>query len=119
MNLFLNYLVVAALFALVLLPTGLGIARERRIDRQLREAEWGEAAFKETESALPVRVRTGPAVLKMTPDQPTTEKKTEESSAHQKEPSPSAHSEYQPSRASISSPSSYLRSLSIRSSASR
>ncbi|NUW02910.1 hypothetical protein, partial [Streptomyces sp. CAI 127] len=78
MNLFLNYLVVAALFALVLLPTGLGIARERRIDRQLREAEWGEAAFKETESALPVRVRTGPAVLKMTPDQPMTEKKTEQ-----------------------------------------
>ncbi|MER6603166.1 hypothetical protein ABT305_32785 [Streptomyces parvus] len=63
MNLFLNYLVVAALFALVLLPTGLGIARERRIDRQLRDAARGEAEPTETESALPVRVRTGPAVL--------------------------------------------------------
>ncbi|MFD0421868.1 hypothetical protein [Streptomyces parvus] len=51
MNLFLNYLVVAALFALVLLPTGLGIARERRIDRQLRDAARGEAEPTETESA--------------------------------------------------------------------
>ncbi|MGQ4727786.1 hypothetical protein ACUN3E_08995 [Streptomyces sp. Ju416(a)] len=50
MNLFLNYLVVAALFALVLLPTGLGIARERRIDRQLRDAARGEAEPTETES---------------------------------------------------------------------
>ncbi|WP_228990592.1 hypothetical protein [Streptomyces sp. DH8] len=38
MNTFLNYLVVAALFALVLAPVALGVARERRIDRQLREA---------------------------------------------------------------------------------
>ncbi|MCC8479203.1 hypothetical protein LMJ41_15080 [Streptomyces globisporus] len=51
MNLFLNYLVVAALFALVLLPTGLGVARERRIDRQLRDAARGEAEPTETESA--------------------------------------------------------------------
>ncbi|WP_432024372.1 hypothetical protein [Streptomyces parvus] len=51
MNLFLNYLVVAALFALVLLPAGLGIARERRIDRQLRDAARGEAEPTETESA--------------------------------------------------------------------
>ncbi|SBV01539.1 hypothetical protein YW5DRAFT_06665 [Streptomyces sp. Ncost-T6T-1] len=51
MNLFLNYLVVAAVFALVLLPTGLGIARERRIDRQLRDAARGEAEPTETESA--------------------------------------------------------------------
>ncbi|MEU4030958.1 hypothetical protein OG473_12475 [Streptomyces anulatus] len=51
MNTFLNYLVVAALFALVLAPVALGLARERRIDRQLREAERGEVAPTETESA--------------------------------------------------------------------
>lgn len=51
MNTFLNYLVVAALFALVLAPVALGLARERRIDRQLREAERGEAAPTETENA--------------------------------------------------------------------
>lgn len=44
MNTFLNYLVVAALFALVLAPVALGVARERRIDRQLREAERGRRA---------------------------------------------------------------------------
>lgn len=44
MNTFLNYLVVAALFALVLAPVALGLARERRIDRQLREAERGRRA---------------------------------------------------------------------------
>ncbi|MEU6833949.1 hypothetical protein [Streptomyces rubiginosohelvolus] len=43
MNLFLNYLVVTALLALVLLPAGLGLARERRIDRQLRDAARREA----------------------------------------------------------------------------
>ncbi|WP_411083216.1 hypothetical protein [Streptomyces sp. cmx-18-6] len=41
MNLFLNYLVVTALFALVLLPAAIGLVRERRIDRQLRDAERG------------------------------------------------------------------------------
>ncbi|MFD4176029.1 hypothetical protein [Streptomyces anulatus] len=51
MNTFLNYLVVAALFALVLAPVALGLARERRIDRQLREAERGEAAPTEAEGA--------------------------------------------------------------------
>ncbi|MFE7366401.1 hypothetical protein [Streptomyces anulatus] len=57
MNTFLNYLVVAALFTLVLAPVALGLARERRIDRQLREAERGEAAPTETESvARPHRV---------------------------------------------------------------
>ncbi|MET8880248.1 hypothetical protein [Streptomyces rubiginosohelvolus] len=50
MNLFLNYLVVAALLAFVLLPSGLGIARERRIDRQLRDAARREAEPTETES---------------------------------------------------------------------
>ncbi|MFF8982475.1 hypothetical protein ACF08E_03685 [Streptomyces globisporus] len=49
MNLFLNYLVVTALLALVLLPAGLGLARERRIDRQLRDAARREA--EPTESA--------------------------------------------------------------------
>lgn len=44
MNTFLNYLFVAALFALVLAPVALGLARERRIDRQLREAERGRRA---------------------------------------------------------------------------
>ncbi|GGS10509.1 hypothetical protein GCM10010221_03230 [Streptomyces parvus] len=39
MNAFLNYLVIIALFALVLAPVAFGVARERRIDRQLREAE--------------------------------------------------------------------------------
>ncbi|WP_097866105.1 hypothetical protein [Streptomyces sp. rh34] len=44
MNTFLNYLVVAALFAFVLAPVALGVARDRRIDRQLREAERGRRA---------------------------------------------------------------------------
>ncbi|MGX8278113.1 hypothetical protein [Streptomyces sp. PBSH9] len=51
MNLFLAYLVVTALLALVLLPAGLGLARERRIDRQLRDAARREAEPTETESA--------------------------------------------------------------------
>lgn len=51
MNTFLNYLVVAALFAFVLAPVALGLARERRIDRQLREAERGEVAPMEAASA--------------------------------------------------------------------
>ncbi|MEU5372184.1 hypothetical protein ABZ362_24950 [Streptomyces sp. NPDC005951] len=50
MNLFLNYLVVAALFAFVLAPVELGLARERRIDRQLRDAARREAEPTETES---------------------------------------------------------------------
>ncbi|MEU3053003.1 hypothetical protein [Streptomyces griseus] len=53
MNTFLNYLVVAALFAFVLAPVALGAARERRIDRRLREAERGRRAAgpPQTESA--------------------------------------------------------------------
>ncbi|MFJ8748231.1 hypothetical protein ACIREO_02625 [Streptomyces sp. NPDC102441] len=39
MNTFLSYLSIAALFALVLLPALVGLARERRIDRELRDAE--------------------------------------------------------------------------------
>jgi len=57
MNLFLDYLVVTLLFALVLLPAGLGLARERRIDRQLRDAERGEVARTEARNAArPYRV---------------------------------------------------------------
>ncbi|MEU1125947.1 hypothetical protein ABZ371_20860 [Streptomyces sp. NPDC005899] len=43
MNTFLSFLSIAALFALVLLPALVGAARERRIDRQLREAERARA----------------------------------------------------------------------------
>ncbi|MFD9425098.1 MULTISPECIES: hypothetical protein [unclassified Streptomyces] len=39
MNTFLNYLGITVVFALFLLPTFVGLARERRIDRELREAE--------------------------------------------------------------------------------
>ncbi|MEE1741581.1 hypothetical protein [Streptomyces sp. BE147] len=39
MNTFLNYLGITAVFVLFLLPTFLGLARERRIDRELGEAE--------------------------------------------------------------------------------
>ncbi|MFF7336412.1 hypothetical protein ACFZAT_03640 [Streptomyces sp. NPDC008163] len=39
MNTFQNFLGISALFALVLLPALVGMARERRIDRELREAE--------------------------------------------------------------------------------
>ncbi|MEU1482226.1 hypothetical protein [Streptomyces sp. NPDC005752] len=41
MNTFLSYLAIAALFALVLLPALVGLARERRIDRELRDARRG------------------------------------------------------------------------------
>ncbi|WP_335940836.1 hypothetical protein [Streptomyces sp. PTD5-9] len=39
MNTLLNILGVSALIVLFLLPTLFGLARERRIDRELREAE--------------------------------------------------------------------------------
>ncbi|MFJ8843874.1 hypothetical protein ACIRFF_13330 [Streptomyces cyaneofuscatus] len=51
MNLFLNYLTVTALFALVALPAAIGFVRERRIDRQLRDAERREAKLTHTRSA--------------------------------------------------------------------
>lgn len=41
MNLFLDYLTVIALFVFVALPAAVGFVRERRIDRQLRDAERG------------------------------------------------------------------------------
>lgn len=39
MNTFLSYLAIAVLFTLVLLPAIAGFARERRIDRELRDAQ--------------------------------------------------------------------------------
>ncbi|MFG2559054.1 hypothetical protein [Streptomyces sp. NPDC048496] len=39
MNAFLNYRGTAVVFALLLAPVLVGIAHDRRIDRQLREAE--------------------------------------------------------------------------------
>ncbi|MFC9299064.1 hypothetical protein ACFTWH_18360 [Streptomyces sp. NPDC057011] len=43
MSTFLNYLTVLALAALLLAPALYGLARERRIDRQLREAADGRS----------------------------------------------------------------------------
>ncbi|MET7619515.1 hypothetical protein [Streptomyces sp. NPDC005408] len=43
MNTFLDYLFVIALMGLILLPALVGQARERIIDRELREAELGRA----------------------------------------------------------------------------
>ncbi len=43
MNTFLNYLVVLAVAALLLAPALYGTVRERRIDRQLREAAAGRS----------------------------------------------------------------------------
>ncbi|WP_079149565.1 hypothetical protein [Streptomyces sp. EN27] len=66
MNTFLNYLVVAALFALVLAPAVLGSARERRIDRQLRDAERGEPPVRRRAD----RGRPAPAVPSPHPGDP-------------------------------------------------
>ncbi|MFI6726391.1 hypothetical protein NRF20_15875 [Streptomyces sp. R-74717] len=56
MNTFLNVLAIAALIALFLLPTLAGLARERRIDRELREAERerGDAPPETADAAQPV-----------------------------------------------------------------
>ncbi|MFE7045055.1 hypothetical protein ACFU9X_38270 [Streptomyces atratus] len=56
MNTFLNVLGIAALIALFLLPTLAGLARERRIDRELREAERerGDAPPETAGAAQPV-----------------------------------------------------------------
>lgn len=64
MNTFLNYLGIAALFALVLLPVLVGVARERRIDRELREAERDRSTRppQTTDAARPVRVARRPYV---------------------------------------------------------
>ncbi|MEU2249951.1 hypothetical protein [Streptomyces sp. NPDC019224] len=64
MNTFLNVLGISALFALVLLPALLGIARERRIDRELREAEQDRTARppRTADAARPVGAARRPYV---------------------------------------------------------
>ncbi|MEU8673509.1 hypothetical protein [Streptomyces sp. NPDC048560] len=63
MNTILNYAVVAALFALVLLPSLAGLARERRIDQALRAAERNQAGPPEAEGAArPVTVARRPSI---------------------------------------------------------
>ncbi|MFD5103315.1 hypothetical protein [Streptomyces albidochromogenes] len=52
---FLNYLVVLALFVLLTLPSFLGHARDRRIDRQLRQAENPRPRQPETIRSAPGR----------------------------------------------------------------
>ncbi|AEN12291.1 hypothetical protein K373_03093 [Streptomyces sp. DvalAA-21] len=61
MNTFLSYLSIAVLFTLVLLPALVGAARERRIDRRLREAERGHAGPPGTaDAARPVTATRRP-----------------------------------------------------------
>ncbi|MFJ7490233.1 hypothetical protein ACIQZB_03105 [Streptomyces sp. NPDC097727] len=62
MNTFLNVLGTAALIALFLLPTLAGLARERRIDRELREAERerGDAPPETADAAQPVTAARRP-----------------------------------------------------------
>ncbi|WP_393060392.1 hypothetical protein [Streptomyces sp. LN549] len=64
MNTFLNYLGITVVFALFLLPAMAGIARERRIDRQLREAERARSAEppQTADAARPVRAARRPYV---------------------------------------------------------
>ncbi|MFE9722959.1 hypothetical protein ACFYQ5_05000 [Streptomyces sp. NPDC005794] len=64
MNTFLSYLVIAALFALVLLPALVGFARELRIDRELREAARRGAAAppEKAGTAQPVTVTRRPYI---------------------------------------------------------
>ncbi|WP_406092729.1 hypothetical protein [Streptomyces sp. NBC_01013] len=64
MNTFLNYLGTTVVFALFLLPTLVGIARERRIDRQLREAERVRSAEppQTRDAARPVKAARRPYV---------------------------------------------------------
>ncbi|MFF1915026.1 hypothetical protein ACFVYE_26170 [Streptomyces sp. NPDC058239] len=62
MNAFLNVLGITALIALALLPTLAGLARERRIDRQLREAdrERREAPPETADAAQPLTAARRP-----------------------------------------------------------
>lgn len=64
MNTFLNYLGITVVFALVLAPALVGIARERRIDRQLREAERTRSAEppRTADAARPVGAARRPYV---------------------------------------------------------
>jgi hypothetical protein len=56
MNTFLEYLVVLALFGIVLLPALVGHARDRAIDRQLRQA----ARRSSTRVVIPSRMTVSP-----------------------------------------------------------
>ncbi|MEU9620244.1 MULTISPECIES: hypothetical protein [unclassified Streptomyces] len=62
MNAIENVLGIAVLFALFLVPTLLGLFRERRIDRQLREAERarGDAPPETADAAQPVTATRRP-----------------------------------------------------------
>ncbi|MYY02036.1 MULTISPECIES: hypothetical protein [unclassified Streptomyces] len=64
MNTFQNVLGIAVLFALVLLPALLGVARERRIDRELREAERDRSTRppRTADAARPTRAARRPYV---------------------------------------------------------
>ncbi|MET8325832.1 hypothetical protein [Streptomyces sp. NPDC005181] len=82
MNTFLNYLSIATVFALFLVPTLVGVARDRRIDRQLREAErQRRAEFPETAGAArPVKAERRPWYGALQ-DQKSSSKATEPSTA--------------------------------------
>ncbi|MEW2084062.1 hypothetical protein [Streptomyces sp. NPDC005283] len=60
MNTFLNYLFVLALFGLITLPSLVGLARERAIDRQLREAELRKSEPREAEPLKTEPLKTEP-----------------------------------------------------------
>ncbi|MEU8699608.1 hypothetical protein AB0C61_18470 [Streptomyces sp. NPDC048680] len=64
MNTFLNLLGIMAVIALVLLPALIGIARELRIDRALREAERSRrtAPPETADAARPVKAARRPYV---------------------------------------------------------
>ncbi|MGW0554529.1 hypothetical protein ACWDZ6_10060 [Streptomyces sp. NPDC002926] len=60
MNTLLNYLFVVALFGLITLPSFVGHARERAIDRQLREAELRKSELREAELLKTEPLKTEP-----------------------------------------------------------
>uniref|UniRef100_A0AAU2VPF8 Uncharacterized protein n=1 Tax=Streptomyces sp. NBC_00008 TaxID=2903610 RepID=A0AAU2VPF8_9ACTN len=64
MNTFQNVLGISAVIALVLLPALIGIAREIRIDRELRDAERSRrtAPPETTDAAQPVKAARRPYV---------------------------------------------------------
>ncbi|WP_406284181.1 hypothetical protein [Streptomyces sp. NBC_00209] len=64
MNTFQNFLGISALFALVLLPALAGMARERRIDRELRAAaqDRGTRPPRTADAARPVAAARRPYV---------------------------------------------------------
>jgi hypothetical protein len=60
MNTFLNHLGIAVVFVLFLAPVLIGIARDRRIDRQLREAERDRRAEPPEPPPAPPRLWAAP-----------------------------------------------------------